>query len=692
MKLQFKITLSAGSLVLAVAAAIGIAAVLFASTELESQMSKSLESQAVAGSQIMLTSFQADLNTLQEIANRARTRTMDWEIQQSTIAVDIDRIGFLDLAIVNLQGQAHYIKEGNVSDLHDRDYIIAALSGKTAVSDVIISRVVNAPVVMFAVPITDASGTKVLGALIGRRNATYLSTMNASINIDKDAQFFMCNGKGVLVAYPDTDLVMNQVNPITAAAEEPEYASMGAALSEAIKTDNGMVRYTFQGREIIAGFTKVESMNWYMFSSIPRDVFMSGIMHFARLILIGGLVALFIAIVLLSLIARSISKPIRAVSLMLRDISEGEGDLTGRLSVNSKDEIGELGNYFNLTMEKIQGLIRVIKGQTTELSNIGGSLSSNMNECAATTNNITATISKLKDKTLNQSASVEETSATMEQVTVSIEKLNEIVFKQTEQVSRSSAAIEQMIANIQSVANTLDKNMQSVKELSEAAGVGRSSLSEVTEDLREIAKESEGLLEINGVMENIASQTNLLSMNAAIEAAHAGEAGKGFAVVADEIRKLAENSSEQSKTISTVLKKITESIEKINSSSGNVEAKFDIIEGHVKTVAAQTDAIRTAMDEQTEGSQQVLESISNLNELTHDVKNGSDSMLTGSKQVLTESQNLANLTSEITGGMNEMVAGSDQMSSAITDVNQLTEKNKRSIDNVVTEVSRFKVE
>jgi methyl-accepting chemotaxis protein len=262
---------------------------------------------------------------------------------------------------------------------------------------------------------------------------------------------------------------------------------------------------------------------------------------------------------------------------------------------------------------------------------------------------------------------------------------------QSTNVSRASSAIEEMVANINSVTNTLVNNSANVNTLKDASDVGRNGLQEVAQDIQEIARESEGLMEINGVMENIASQTNLLSMNAAIEAAHAGEAGKGFAVVADEIRKLAESSSEQSKTIGNVLKKIKSSIDKITKSTENVLTKFEAIDSGVKTVAQQEEIIRNAMEEQGEGSKQVLNSAGSLNELTQQVKGGSEEMLDGSKEVMHESQNLEKVTQEITSGMNEMASGADQINVAVNHVNEISVKNREGIETLIKEVSRFKV-
>jgi methyl-accepting chemotaxis protein len=269
----------------------------------------------------------------------------------------------------------------------------------------------------------------------------------------------------------------------------------------------------------------------------------------------------------------------------------------------------------------------------------------------------------------------------MEQVIANINKLN--------------GQIEKMSQNVGSVTKTLLNNADNVKTLQEASEAGKSGLQEVVTDIQEISRESEGLLEINSVMQNIASQTNLLSMNAAIEAAHAGEAGKGFAVVADEIRKLAESSGEQSKTIGNVLKKIKESIDKITKSTETVTTRFDSIDSSVKTVAVEEGNILNAMERQKKDSQEEVNIKSgeiSLAEISKVVKTGSEEMLEGSQEVLKESQNLEKVTQEITGGMNEMATGADQINLAVNNVNDMTVKNREAISSLIKEVSRFKVE
>ena len=396
-----------------------------------------------------------------------------------------------------------------------------------------------------------------------------------------------------------------------------------------------------------------------------------------------------LGILIAVLIAGIVSKPIAMLSNSLAEVAKG--DLTKRIPDQGKDEVSQASHSYNVSMDEFSKMISSIKSQSGALSEIGNDLSSNMTETASAMNEIAANIQSIKGRVMNQSASVTQTNSTMEQVANNIGRLSDQVETQAAAVTQSSAAIEEMIANIQSVTATLAKNAVNVHELQNSAEAGRGSLQEVAADIQEIARESEGLMEINSVMENIASQTNLLSMNAAIEAAHAGDAGRGFAVVADEIRKLAESSSEQSKTIGNVLKKIKGSIDKIGVSTDKVMDRFELIEQGVKTVAEQERSIQNAMEEQNHGSKQILQASGQVNDVTQQVKSGSQEMLEGSKEVIQESKNLGRLTQEITNGMNEMAVGSEQVNKAVANVSELTNRTKENITSLVQSTSRFKV-
>jgi methyl-accepting chemotaxis protein len=403
-------------------------------------------------------------------------------------------------------------------------------------------------------------------------------------------------------------------------------------------------------------------------------------------------ISLLAGILLVMFFMRRIFTPLDKINGILKEISEGEGDLTRTITVHSDNEIGSLAHFFNLTIDKIKKLVITIKRQTVTLSDIGGDLSSNMSETASAINQITVNVQDIRGRIINQSAGINETHATMEQVVTNIKKLDSHVENQSAHISQASSAIEEMAANISSVTDTLVKNSENVNTLMEASDAGRTGLQEVASDIHEIARESAGLLEINSVMESIASQTNLLSMNAAIEAAHAGELGKGFAVVASEIRKLAESSSRQSNTISTVLQKIKNSIDRITRSTENVLGKFEAIDSNVKIVAEQEETIRNAMKEQDVGSKQILEVISNVKEITDRVNMSSDEMLEGSKEVIHESSNLEKATQEITSGINEMASGAQQINVAVDHVKEISGKNRMNIEILVKEVSRFKVD
>jgi len=700
MKLSVRIPLLIGIVVLVTSASLGLLTLQASTAALTDSVIDTLEVENEANARLMSTLLNWELGILYEIANRSSIRTLDWGIAYPDLIHEVSRIKAQQMALVLADGSYTSVINTTTNNVFDRSYFKRAMAGENNI-DIVVSRATGKPVIVMAVPIrqNNEKDAPVIGILMAEKDGVdYLTDImleNLKISMPSGYCYIMdvSSGQAVTIAHPNKDMVVKRNVPEEEAKTNPVFASVGVMLTRSIKERNGEAEYTYNGKHLLSCYNEIPSFNnWMMYSSVDEadiDRQLKGMRNSAVIV---GVLSIIAGIIVAFFIGRSIAKPVVHVAETLKDIAEGEGDLTRTITVNSKDEIGDLALYFNKTLEKIKNLVINVKREAGVLSVIGNNLASNMIETAAAVNQITANIQSIEGRVINQSASVTETHATMEQVVVNINKLNSHVENQSQNVSRASSAIEEMVANINTVTETLIKNSGNVKTLTEASEVGRTGLQEVAQDIQKIARESQGLLEINAVMENIASQTNLLSMNAAIEAAHAGEAGKGFAVVAGEIRKLAESSSAQSKTIGDVLKKIKASIDKITASTENVLNRFEAIDSSVRIVSEQEENVRRAMEEQGGGSKQILEGVGNVNEITRQVKGGSNEMLEGAKEVIQESTNLEKATQEITNGMNEIASGAHQINVAVNHVNEISGKNREGIDTLIREVSRFKVE
>jgi len=405
------------------------------------------------------------------------------------------------------------------------------------------------------------------------------------------------------------------------------------------------------------------------------------------LTLAGGLILI---LVMIWIAATNVSKPLLRAVLALENIARGDGDLSVRIAEGAGDETGRLARYFNETIAKISSLVQSVKTEADAMQATGEEISSNIIESAGALNQIASNINGVKQQALNQSAGVNETQATMAEVVRQIELLNGNIESQSASVVQSSSSIEQMVANIRSVTRILEGNALSVKTLRAASEGGRNGMDEVASHVQTISRDSDGLIEATSIIQNIARQTNLLALNAAIEAAHAGDAGKGFAVVADEIRKLAEDSSTQGKTIATALGKLKSEIDQVAGTSQKAQRQFEEVYTLTDTVQNQETVIYNAMQEQSTGGIQVLEAIKQINESTVQVRDGSARMLAGIREVLEEMKQLANVTREITDSMTEMTVGADEINRAVAESSSIGVRNRESIERLVGELGRFK--
>ena len=593
-------------------------------------------------------------------------------------------------ALCDLEGQRYDPVSGKQTFIGDRNWFKAAVKGTNFISEPLLSRVTNKLQFILAVPIKDDHNA-IIGVLSAAIPGNILSQEIGDIVVGQTGYCYILGLTGTTIAHKNFDLVTSQDNILNNAKTNNELTSLATFTQHALEIDESELGYyEYKGEKFIASYATIKITDWTVILRAPVHEFM-GTVKSLRISMIGiGVIILVIALIIVYFVARAMVKPVQTVVSALQNIAQGEGDLTVRLPIHGNDEVTDLSEYFNETITKIGASIQQVGENANTMEEIGNELASNMTETASAVNEISANIDGVKQQAMTQAASVTETAATVEEIVRTIKQLNTSIETQAASVAQSSSSVEEMVANIASIGQTLGKTDDVIKNLTTATGDGKATLVTSNTVTQKIAEESGSLMEASSVIQHIASQTNLLAMNAAIEAAHAGEAGKGFAVVADEIRKLAEESSTQGKTITATLKTLSSEIETLSASSKTVEEKFNAIFTLAEQVKEMSNQLTEAMREQENGSKEVLIAIKSINTVTVEVQAGSEEMLKGGEGVAEEMQKLDNLTRVITESMNEMASGAVQINNAVQEVSEITQKNKRSIEALASEVSKFK--
>jgi methyl-accepting chemotaxis protein len=520
-------------------------------------------------------------------------------------------------------------------NVRQSDFFQKAARGENAVSEVVQSKVSVRPVFMFASPVSQKD--KVIGVLFGVVDISKLNALFINpIKVGKSGYGYVYNQKGLIIAHPDTSAVMqSNMNDF-------------AFFKDMQGKESGMISHSHKGIEKWVAFNKIRLAGWTVAVAAVSSEILAPVAALGKLNATVTVVMVVVAAISIFMLASILVKPIGLVVAGLSDAAEGEGDLTKRLPVASKDEVGELSNWFNVFIEKVQAIIKDVSENANRLNQSSGNLSS---------------ISDLLSEGADQ------TSSRVQTVMSSSERMSD-------NLNSVASSMEEAATNINMVASAADEMTATIQEIAQntenARNITLEAVSQTHTASDQVGKLGMAAQDIGKVVETIteiSEQVNLLALNATIEAARAGGAGKGFAVVANEIKELA-------KQTATATGEIKTRVESTQMSASETVNQISTIAGVVNQVNEIVATIASAVEEQFVNTKEIASNIVNASIGIDEVnKNVSGSNMSAA-DITAEIAKVTQQASEISSSSSQVSLSANDLSQLAGELNALVEKFK----------------
>ena len=551
-------------------------------------------------------------------------------------------------------------------------------SGEFAITDPYVDTMTNSICTTISKDVKDENN-KLLGVAAIDIILNNLSTAMADIKISENAKAYIVNADGLFITNDDTSFLMEK-----SIFDESEFKKHSFNKTNFFNLSNIIIK-----GGIFYGVCKSSSTPWYIVAYGPVSDFTKNSYSAIFKVLLIIIAAIATAAVILLFSAKSSAREFKLMVVNCNEIAQG--DFTKEVKDGSTKEAAELAEGFNNIIVDLSSLIKGIRNSANDIGNITENLSEASDVIGQSVETTNSSVENVAQSVQTQIHSVDKIDQSVTEIVKQINSLKSEIETQDRIIDDSSDSIEIVANNVLAVNEKISETSKDVSELVEFADKNRNELKNSVAQILEVKEKSKNLLDTNKIIASVASQTNLLAMNAAIEAAHAGVAGKGFAVVANEIRKLAETTSKQAKSSSESLKIIQTQIDTISDTSIDVEKAFENTIEKIGNINTSVDSLKTSAEEQGQKAQEILSALDDMKSSSKIVKSGAEKIV----QVTTDASSICNelvkLNSSVEQNLTECKDAATTLLAASNKITETVSKNNASVETLNQAISPFKV-